>query len=261
VWKLTLTTTVDTLRAQSGSTHVSGLAATVKMYQRVASRAASLAVRNWPVLLSALAYAAIMFVATLILGILASLGMGVMFLAGFAMSLVSAACAASFLYLVEMIVRTNRVTLADFQRSFGVYLWDVVGVAFVLWIVGRLLVPVLASLPQATLLLTALYVLVLVFGNAVPELIYLGHHSTLALLQESYKFVGENWIEWFPPNLLLFGVLIALNIPVLTGPAYIVQQAITALFVYFAMVFRGLLFLELYGTSRRGRMFRYRMEG
>lgn len=231
------------------------------MYQRVASRAAPLAMRNWPVLLSVFAYVAIMAAATFVLSMLAGLGAGVMILAGFAMSIAWAACAASFLYLVEMIVRTNRVTVADFQRSFGVYLWDVLGVAFVLWILSRFLVPALASLPQATLLVTALYVIILVFGNAVPELIYLGHHSTLALLEESYRFVGENWIEWFPPNLLLFGILIALNIPGLTGVAYVAQLAITALFVYFAMVFRGLLFLELYGSSRRGRMFRYRMEG
>lgn len=231
------------------------------MYQRVASRAASLAARNWAVLLSVFAYAAIMTAASALLGVMASFGMAVVWLAGFAMALVSAACAASFLYLVEMIVRTNRVTLADFQRSFGVYLWDVMGVAFVLWIVFRFVAPALASLPQATVLLIALNVLILVFGNAVPELIYLGHHSTLALLEESYRFVGENWIEWFPPNLILFGILIVLNAPLVEGVANLLQLGVTALFVYFAMVFRGLLFLELYGTSRRGRMFRYRMQG
>jgi hypothetical protein len=233
----------------------------MKMYQRVASRATSLAARNWLVLLSFFAYAVILFIARALLSAMAPLGMGVMWLAGFAMSLVFAACAASFLYLVEMIVRTNRVTLTDFQRSFGVYLWDVMGVAFVLWIVFRLVTPALMSLPQGPMLLLALNVLILVFGNAVPELIYLGHHSTLALLSESYRFVGENWIEWFPPNLLLIGILAVLNAPALSGSSALLQLAITALFLYFVMVFRGLLFLELYGSSRRGRMFRYRMEG
>jgi hypothetical protein len=107
----------------------------------------------------------------------------------------------------------------------------------------------------------ALNVVILVFGNAVPELIYLGHHSTLALLGESYRFVGENWIEWFPPNLLLIAVLVMLNAPVLSAGMSLLQLGLTALFLYFAMVFRGLLFLELYGSSRRGRMFRYRMGG
>ncbi len=124
-----------------------------------------------------------------------------------------------------------------------------------------LLTPALAGLPQAPILLLALNVLILVFGNAIPELIYLGHHSTLALIEESYRFVGENWIEWFPPNVLLFLTLGVLNAPFVEGPAYFVQLAISALFLYFAMIFRGLLFLELYGSSRRGRMFRYRMGG
>jgi hypothetical protein len=230
------------------------------MYQRVAGRAASLAVRNWAVLLSVFVYAAILFGASVVLGTVGGFGMPMMWLGGFAMSLVFAACAASFLYLVEMIVRTNRVTLADFQRSFGVYLWDVMGIAFVLWIVMRFVTPALATLPQATVLLIALKVLILVFGNAVPELIYLGHHSTLALLEESYRFVGENWIEWFPPNLILLVILTGLNAPQLNGLLSFAQLGVTALFVYFAMVFRGLLFVELYGTSRRGRMFRYRMQ-
>jgi hypothetical protein len=227
------------------------------MYQRVASRAASLAVRNWLVLLSAFVYLGILIGAGLLLGRVA----GFAYLGGFAMSFLTAACGGSFLYLVEMIVRTNRVTLADFQRSFGMYLWDVMGVTFILWIVYRFVTPLIGTLPHATLLLIALNVVILVFGNAVPELIYLGHHSTLALLEESYRFVGENWIEWFPPNLLLLALLLALNAPMLNAGLVFLQLGVSALFVYFAMVFRGLLFLELYGTSRRGRMFRYRMQG
>jgi hypothetical protein len=38
----------------------------------------------------------------------------------------------------------------------------------------------------------------------------------------------------------------------------VLQIAVLALFGYFAMVLRGLLFIELAGSSRRGRAFRYR---
>ena len=48
-----------------------------------------------------------------------------------------------------------------------------------------------------------IHLVLLIFLNAVPELIYLGHHGGLNLLSESYRFIGENWIEWFPPNMLL----------------------------------------------------------
>ena len=39
------------------------------------------------------------------------------------------------------------------------------------------------------------------------------------------------------------------------------MDAVIALFVYFAMVVRGLLYIELAGTSRRGRAFRHRAGG
>jgi hypothetical protein len=39
---------------------------------------------------------------------------------------------------------------------------------------------------------------------------------------------------------------------------FVFQVAVIALFVYFAMVMRGLLFIEIYGSTRRGRAFRHR---
>jgi hypothetical protein len=180
-------------------------------------------------------------------------------LGGFLIAIVGAACAGSFLYLVEMMVRTSRVTLADFQRSFMVYLQDVLAVGFVLWIGGQIVGLGLAGVPQGGLMRACIGILVLVFFNAVPELIYLGHHSAVALLAESYRFIVENWIEWFPPNLLMLAALYGiLQIPGEGLALGIARQGAAALFVYFAMVVRGLLFVELSTTSRRGRIFRHR---
>ena len=55
-------------------------------------------------------------------------------------------------------------------------------------------------------------------------------------------------------------VLYWVSTPPLGGLFGWLQTALVALLVYFAMVVRGLLFLELHGTSRRGRAFRQRME-
>jgi hypothetical protein len=44
----------------------------------------------------------------------------------------------------------------------------------------------------------------------------------------------------------------------LGGWADLLKWALVALFVYFMMVLRGLLFEELSGSTRRGRAFRYR---
>jgi hypothetical protein len=151
------------------------------------------------------------------------------------------------------------VTWEDFQRSFGAYLWDVLGVNFVLWGFS-LLTPMIVTLPQGPLILTSIAILGLVFFNAVPELIYLGHHSVLELFAESYRFITENWIEWFPPNVLfLLGYVLLQEIPVAQSwAALLAKNALIGLFVYFAMVMRGLIFIELYGSSRRARAFRHR---
>jgi hypothetical protein len=46
-----------------------------------------------------------------------------------------------------------------------------------------------------------------------------------------------------------------------TGMLVWVKLALVALLVAYAMVVRGLLFLELHGSSRRSRAFRARMSG
>ncbi len=230
------------------------LTVTALMYRRVFSRAAALAFRNWPLLGTVFVYSFIMGLTARLAGLLGPFG-------GFLVGLVWAACVGSFLYLVEMMVRTSRVTLEDFQRSFGAYLWDVVGIMFLLWIFNRLAAPALLQIPQGAVVLICVGLAALVFFNAVPELIYLGHYSSLQLLSESYAFIGTNWIEWFPANVLAALLLVAVNSLPVTGIAAWAQTAVLALLVYFAMVMRGLLFLELHGSSRRGRAFRHRAGG
>jgi hypothetical protein len=226
---------------------------TLKVYRKVFARAGSLAAKNWPVLGSVFAYSAIMSLTTVVAVMLGILG-------GFMLSLVWAACVGSFLYLVEMIVRTSKVTLEDFRRSFGTYLWDVVGITFVFWIFFRLATPAIAQLPQGFLILLFVEIAGFVVFNAVPELIYLGHYSSLALLSESYAFIAANWIEWFPANLVAAGILYAVAAVPLNGLAVYVQTGVLGLLVYFTMVMRGLLFVELHGSTQRSRAFKYRME-
>jgi hypothetical protein len=232
---------------------VEWLVVTLHIYRKVFSRAAVLAGKNWPVLGSVFVYGAIgMVAATLCL----PLGIA----GGLVLTLIQAACVSSFLYLVEMIVRTSKVTLDDFRRSFVPYLWDVVGIMFVFWIV-RLLRPAFLQLPQGEVILLFVYLAIFVLFNAVPELIYLGHCSTAALLSESYEFITENWIEWFPATLLAVAVMVVVGSLPVSGAGVYVREAGLALLLYFTMVMRGLLFIELYGSTHRGRAFKYRMNG
>src|SRR5205814_393720 len=85
------------------------------------------------------------------------------------------------------------------------YLGELLAVGFltsVLWMVASIV------LAPFRFLAIVFGLAVLVFFNAVPELVYLGRHSAAELLVESYRFIGENWIEWFPATLALGAAVI-----------------------------------------------------
>src|SRR6185436_4673386 len=119
--------------------------------------------------------------------------------------------------------------------SFGVYLWDVVGVTFVLWIVFAIATPALRTIPQGPGIILGLYLVIVVLFNAVPELIYLGHCSSLELLTGSYRFIADNWIEWFPATIAMALPLVLIAGLPLPGPLVVARMAVLALLVYFMM--------------------------
>ena len=232
---------------------VDWLSSTAAIYGRVLRRGGELALRNWPV-------GGVLFVYGL-LGMLvgvAALALTGGLIAGLVFLVVRALCVGSFLAMVEAIVRTNRATLDDFRASFGSYFFDVIGFMFALAL-ASLATMLVEGHPLESVIRVFSGVLIFVFFNAVPELIYLGHHSTIDLLRESYEFISANWIEWFPLNLALAcggGILLAL--PSLNTQWFVPAAVVSALYVFFAMIVRGLLFLELADTSRRSRIFRHR---
>ena len=147
--------------------------------------------------------------------------------------------------------------LSDLPSSFVAYLGDLLTVAFLLWglrLIGTL---VLAPFPFLAIVFG---LAVVVFLNAVPELLYLGQHTAAELLVESYRFIGANWIEWFPANLLLAAAVLAtLTLP--PGPYGIVVVIAVGLALALATIVRGLLFQELASSSRRSREFWRRAAG
>ncbi|HYD47242.1 MAG TPA: hypothetical protein VEB21_02780 [Terriglobales bacterium] len=227
------------------------LIVTLSLYRDAFVRAAVLSANNWPVLLSVFAYSLIMTTAAIVAMPLGIVG-------GILITIVWAACVGSFLYLVEMIVRTTRVTLADFRRSFAVYLGDVLGVMFVLWILDLLTAPLLANPQYGEALSIFKGIAIFVLFNAVPELIYCGHHSSLALVAESYRFISNNWIEWFPANVVAALLVYFIWQLPLSGIAELLKTGLISLLIYYAMVMRGLLFQELSTSSYRSRAFKYR---
>jgi hypothetical protein len=221
---------------------------TVALYGRVFRRAALLALRNWPVGLVVLLYGALLWAVRLVAAPLGIVG-------GFLIYLAAVACLSSWLSLVEQVIRSGRVRLSDVPSGFAAYFGDLLTVGFLFWGLQLIASLVLAPFP----FLQIVFVLaVFVFLNAVPELVYLGRNAPAELLVESYRFIGENWIEWFPASLVLLAAVVAVR---MFGPSGIAAEALVGVLLYFGMIVRGLLFLELATSGRRAREFRRRAAG
>jgi hypothetical protein len=226
------------------------LADTVALYARAFGQGARLALRNWPVGLVVVVYGVLVSVVALVIAPLGIVG-------GLLLYLVVVACASSWLSLVGEVIRVGRVRLQDLPGGFTAYLGDLLTVFFLLWALSIVASLLLAPFPYLRIVfLLASFV----FLNAVPELVYLGGRAAAELLVESYRFIGENWIEWFPANLVLLGCVAAVRtLP--EGPYGLVADTATGVTLYFAMIVRGLLFQELASSGRRARAFRRRAAG
>jgi hypothetical protein len=228
------------------------------IYKTCLIRTVGLVRDNLGIIFAPLAYGMLLSAAAMLFAPLGIIG-------GLIMGIVLAACASSGLHLIENVVRMNKATLQDFTRGFSVYLWDILTIAFIFWIPMRLLAQVAFTTPNGPLLYFGVQILLYVIFNPLPELIYQARVSGLALLSGSYQFIVENWVEWLFPNLLIgvAGYLLRSFVYQLVVPMpfflqYFLVEAAFGLFLTFLMIFRGLLFAELHGTTRRSRVYRYK---
>jgi hypothetical protein len=223
---------------------------TATLYARVFRQGAVLALRNWHVGLVVTVYLALLDVVMLVAAPLGIVG-------GLLVYLATVACLSSWLYLVGEVLHSGRVRVQDILTGFGAYLGDLLTIGFIFWLLSLAASIALQPFP---LLYIVFQLAVLVFLNAVPELVYLGRHAPAELLVESYRFIGENWIEWFPANFAL-GMLVLAAAQMPAGPFAVFVSAAVGLALYFAMIVRGLLFQELASSGRRAREFRRRATG
>jgi hypothetical protein len=240
---------------------MSTVQATLWIYAKALRRSWESLLKNWVVSFAPFAYAALL---SILAFIVASLGI----IGGLVLGLASQACISSGLHLIKNIVESGRADLKDFINGFTVYLWELLGIAFILWIPMRVLAMALASAPNGGLIFALIQIAIYILLNPIPELIYQTRASGLGLISESYNFIVENWLEWLLPNIVLTiaGYLI-LNIlnAITTGLPGVVQVFIITvgmgLCVSYFMIFRGFLFAELYGSTRRSRAYRYKTQG
>jgi hypothetical protein len=232
--------------------------ATLRIYRFALLQSAALLRKNWKVVFAPLVYGALLGAAGALLSPFGLIG-------GLLLVLAGDACMSSGLHIVENIVKAGRANFHDALSGFGVYLLEIVQISFILWVPLTLLSRTLGSTPNGALVLLFIEVLLYVFLNAVPELMYQSRTSGLELLSGSGRFIMENWVEWLAPNLAFLAAgyfilkrfsTVVQHLPFPAG-ALIVASVSGAALAYL-MIFRGVLFAELNGTTRRSRVYRYK---
>jgi hypothetical protein len=231
--------------------------ATLWIYANAIRRSFECVTENWIISFAPLAYGFALSLAGLVVAPLGLVG-------GLLLGLATQACFSSGLYLLENMVKIGKANFNDFIRGFTVYLWELLLIAFILWIPMRVAATALASVPNGALIYLLIRIALYVLLNPLPECLYQTRSSGIELLSASYNFIVENWIEWFLPNIILtvagFFVFQTLEIFSYGLPGF-VQLFVLAfgfgLCLTYFMVFRGFLFAELNGTTRRSRVYRY----
>lgn len=234
------------------------LQVTLWIYATALKRSWECVRKNWVVSFAPVAYSVILSVVGIIVSPLGIIG-------GMLLGLATQACISSGLYLIKNMVEGGKADFNDFLRGFTVYIWDLVTVSFILWIPMRVLGMALASVPNGAVIYFCIQIALYILLNAVPELIYQTRASGLEAISASYNFIVDTWIEWLIPNIVLavagYWVLDVLG-SFLYGLPGFVQLFLYAfalgLFLTYIMTFRGFLFAELHGTTRRTRIYRYK---
>ncbi len=232
--------------------------ATLWIYRIAVKRSAQVLRENWAVVFAPLAYIVFLSVADIFLIPFGLVG-------GLLLLLASNACMSSGLHLLENILNSRKADVNDFLKGFTIYLWEIVRIAFILWIPMMLVSSVLYQTPNGHIIIMFIQIALYIILNAIPELIYQSRASGIELLVASYHFIIENWPEWFAPNIIItfagWALMQALNplASVLAAPLHLfIIASLIGFFLTYLMIFRGLLFSELNGSHRRARVYRYK---
>jgi hypothetical protein len=243
----------------------------LKLYARLAGKSIRLALRGWPAAVVLPIYATILAMGTL--------RFGQDLLGGFLVSIGVALLISSYLHLISLAVAGRKIGFGDLRDSFLAHFLDVISVLFVTWLIQYAVAGATHDMGERGKIVFILVdLLMVVFFNPVPELIYLagGQVRSIGLLMESGRFISAHWPEWLGPTVLMAAVVLAPAGMIHRGPAaemlLTLQQVfslnglalailriplwlapVMMLFISWAMVFRGLLFLELSSRVRRPR--------
>lgn len=249
------------------------LRSTLKLYQRAAKTTVKSVRSQWWLPLAHLVAAAVV---GLVIGIVASLfGIVGSFAAGLALAFVVAA------YLASLRAAVGRESLSDIWHTSQALFFPVIHVLFMFFILD-LLLGFVAGGASGYWIRVCVGLLIAIFGNVLPELIYIRGSSGSDLFTDGFEFIVENWVEWFLPALPFLGlfflyfssnallllftifkvhplemieILILQVGSLLLLPQLWLYLVIGGYIFYFIALFRAALFEELLYSSRRKRIY------
>lgn len=253
----------------------------IKIYSECLKQSISLVTKCWLIVpATIIAFMILIFISRATAG----LGMAGGFIAG----LFYIAFLTLFYGWLGQAVRKEKIRVESLKEFDWSLFSSLMSVGFILWILNMFVSP-FASTKETSWIFASISLALFVLLNAVPEVIYLKRYESMDGLKYSFNFIKENWIEWFLPFVILLAPLV-LGRPVnflasLSGvdpfsagadpllPARFIFSQISkmldpslgflgailalAVTVWF-MIFRGMLFLKLDGTSRRQRSYSLR---
>ena len=222
------------------------LLAYFKLYKESLLAALAGTLKNpWTFLLPIVLSLAAVFLGVL-LGPLGLVG-GILFM--FAMD----ALLSAYLYFMCQIVEGGKTSPKEWKASLGRYFFAIINYFFILWVGFLLLELLFGKQPQWGAIRFGAQILCLVAFNAVPESLYIrGTYGSLETVQQSFKFMQENWVVWLLPN-VLFGL----------GAWYFIQwhpfhaygmAIVLGACLHLFLAFRGFLFVGLDKSTHRQRM-------
>lgn len=248
--------------------------ATGLMYWECMKGATALLRKNWPILIgSVVAYLVFIFSAAFF----APLGFGGGFLIGF----IQIALVSLYYGWISDCLQSEKLDFPELTRFDYHLFFTVISAAFIIFIAQFLFSSIAEGTGESWVMDLVQLGIVLIF-NALPETIYIHRFENIQALSHSADFTRTNWIEWFLPYAILLSPLLLISPELVLLLLSRSQELMPALTIFHGlnildsfypellpyltaaagilignwyMLFRGLLYKELEGSTRRKRMF------
>jgi hypothetical protein len=155
----------------------------------------------------------------------------------------------AYLYAVgQSVSRRNALGFGIIQESMGHHVWDVMGIAFLHWIMSLALQ--FGALPDVLPTLIALVTFILF--NPWPEVIHTERvQGSMDILVRAFRFMQANGPEWVIPHIVLF--VCGFGFTMVPGDLAPMMAIGAGVFLHPVMVFRAVLYRKLSSGSRRVR--------